>query len=388
MAALTLIANPGSASRKYALYDGEECRAQLHFELVGDAVRCTLTRQGQSKSITTKAHALHEAAAQLSALLSTHKILAPGEAIAKIGLRVVAPSSFFLQDRLLNDDVVAGLQTTQPRAPLHIAATLHELHELRAAYPEKPIWGISDSAFHITKPDYAWNYGLPIDDADRLEIKRFGYHGLSVASVVHTLRAHKKLVPKLVVCHLGSGASVTAVHGGLCLDTTMGYSPLEGLIMSTRSGSLDVTAARVLKEALDFDDAQLDEYLNTKSGLVGLGGSADIRELLELDASGNHRAQLALQTYVFNVQKAIGQMSAALGGVDMLVLTGTVGERSAPIRQRILAQLGYLDLYLDDHANDQCEQPPSPTRISRLARSKPIYVVPADEAGEMARRIS
>jgi acetate kinase len=240
----------------------------------------------------------------------------------------------------------------------------------------------------MTKPDFAWNYGIRLEDADKHDIKRFGYHGLSLASVIHTLRAYEKLPPRVVVCHLGSGASVTAVYHGKSFDTTMGYSPLEGLVMATRSGSIDPTAVRVLQAELGLSSDAMEEYLNKQSGLLGLSGvSSDIRELVEYESNGHHHASLALQTYVHNVQKAVGQMVAAMGGVDVLVFTGTVGERSFVMRERIVQKLHYLDFLLDGHTNRACEGPSELAVISRLAHSRPIFVVPASEEAEMVRRI-
>lgn len=384
---LTLIANPGSASRKYALFAGDKIRAQLHFEYLDYHIVCTIHRDGKYEHAQIDLKDFTDVASKLLDLLHEHKLLTDKEHISRIGLRIVAPSSFFLEDHEIFDDVISRLEALKPHAPMHIAVTLHELHALGKVFKDVPIVGVSDSAFHITKPDYAWNYGLPLEDADRLEIKRFGYHGISVASVVRTLHEAEKLPPKVIVCHLGSGASVTAVHGGKSVDTTMGYSPLEGVIMSTRSGTIDFTAVRALKEAFNYDDQQVDEYLNKHSGLQGLGGSADIRELLQREAYGDHKAHLALRTYVFSVQKAVGQMAAALGGADALVFTGTVGERSAAIRERITKRLHFLDFIIDDEENEKCEGTKAIDTVSRLAHSKPVYVVQADETGEMARHV-
>lgn len=385
---VTLVANPGSASRKYALYDGEQERAQLHFEWLYGKVICTLHRGGEQHVVHVGLHDLEATASQVTRLLQDNQALAPNETITKVGLRIVAPSSYFLEDHAIDDDFVAKLEAIQPRAPIHIAATLAELRTLRSSFPKAAVVGVSDSAFHITKPDYAWNYGISLDDADRFEIKRFGYHGLSVGSVIKELEAAHKLPPKVVVCHLGSGASVTAVHGGKSIDNTMGYSPLEGVIMSTRSGTIDPTAVRALRDVFRLDDNGIDNYLNNHSGLLGLGGSSDIRELLRREADGDTRSRLALQTYVYSVQKAIGQMASALGGLDALVFTGTVGERSAPIRERVTARLHYLDLILDSNANDATEAPEKLTVISRLAHSKPLYVAPTNESAEIVRRLN
>lgn len=382
---LILVANPGSASRKYALYEGTHERAGLHFEWEYGKVVCTLHRAGEQRVLHTGIADVDDAPGELMSILQANNLLGEDERIERIGLRIVAPSSYFLQDRDITDDFIKNLEEIRPRAPIHIAATLQELHTLRAQFSQAAIAGISDSAFHATKPDYAWNYGISLEDADRFEIKRFGYHGLSVESVVHALLDAEKLPRKLLVCHLGSGASVTAIMNGTSADNTMGYSPLEGVVMSTRSGSIDHTAVHALKDACRFDDEAVEDYLNHHSGLLGLGGSSDIRELLRREAEGDQRSRLALSTYVYSVQKAIAQMTAAVGGIDGLAFTGTVGERSAPMRERIIERLHYLDLSLDMHGNQAYKPQETPVVVSRLAHSKPIFIVPAREAAEIAR---
>jgi len=257
---------------------------------------------------------------------------------------------------------------------------------LQKYFPGIHVYGISDSGFHITKPDYAWNYAIPLADSDKYEIKRYGYHGLSVQSALHHLRRNDRLANKIVIAHLGSGGSITALHGGKSLDNTMGYSPLEGLMMATRSGSIDYSAVRALQIHSGMNNAETEVYLNEKSGLLGIGDSPDIRELLHREDNGDERAHLALSTYAYSVQKGIAQMTAALGGIDALVFTGTVGERSATMRQRIVARLHYLDFILDPHANNACQNPMGLETLSKLTQSKPIYVVHADEAAEIARQ--
>lgn len=388
MDSLILVSNPGSASRKYALFQGTKPIAQLHFEYDKGKVVCGVLFDDQERQTTVDASDINESVHYLIPIFKEYDLLPDDKHIGHIGLRVVAPSSFFLKDRLMDSETIEKLEKIRPHAPLHIEATLQEFHGLKERFPHTPIIGVSDSTFHADKPDYAWNYGLPLHDADRFEIKRFGYHGLSFASAVRNLRSSGRIPPRMVICHLGSGASVAAVWHGKGRDTTMGYSPLEGLIMATRSGSIDIVAAQVLKHELNLDDLGLQEYLNKKSGLLGLSGkSSDIRDLLEFETNGDHHAKLALQTYVYTVQKFIGQMTAVLGGVDMLVFTGTVGERSASIRKRIMEAFDYLEFTLDAKSNEKCIGPDSPTCISRLAQSKPIFVVPADESQEIANVI-
>lgn len=385
---LILVANPGSASRKYALYEGGKFLASLHFEYEDGRVVCGMRAGDNVWRLMPSITSIAEAANVLLPILREHHLLAAGQRPGRIGLRVVAPTGFFLSDRVFDDKVVDRLRAMHERVPLHIEAVLREYHELSHIFSEIPVIGVSDSGFHATKPDFAWNYGLPLTDSDRLEIKRFGYHGLSVAAAVRTLHDHDKLPPKVIVCHLGSGASVTAVWHGKSRDTTMGYSPLEGVIMSTRSGSFDASILPVLKRELGLNDVQLEAYLNEQSGLLGLSGSSDdIRVLLKREEDGDHFAHLALETYIFSIQKAIGQMSAVLGGVDLLAFTGTVGERSSAIRARVVSPFHYLDLTLDHHVNAACTSPMDLMCVSRLAHSRPVFVVPTDEAEEIVRHV-
>lgn len=383
---LILVSNPGSASRKYGLYKGGQALAELHFEYQDQRVVCTVEAGGERSSHAVAVDELSEACTVVLPELQAADVLVDPEAIDGIAVRVVAPSAYFLENRLLDEEATKHLEALTAVAPLHIAATLAEVRTLRAQFPGKPIVGVSDSRMHRTKPPYAWNYGISLDDADAHDIKRFGYHGISVASAVRHLRTADKLASKTIVVHLGSGASVTALHGGKSLDNTMGYSPLEGLVMATRSGTIDYSAANTLQSVRGLDSAATETYLNKEAGLLGLGGSSDIRELLQWESAGNQRAALALQTYVYAVQKGIAQMTAAFGGVDALVFTGTVGERSATIRHRVVDRLHYLDLLIDERSNKPCQQPSDITVISRLARSKPIYVVPTEEATEIAHQ--
>lgn len=378
---LVLVANPGSASRKYALFEGTTERAKLHFEWIDGSISYTLTginNPSDQIDLTT----LEAATSQVLPLFRRHSLIAEGEAVAAIALRIVAPGSYFLTNRLIDDEYMAKLHQAKNHAPLHVEAILTELNHLRQEFPTLPVYGISDSAFHSTKPERAWNYGISLELADRLEIKRFGYHGLSVLSSIKQISTPNKTI----VCHLGSGASVTAVQNDKSIDTTMGYSPLEGLIMSTRSGSLDTAAASRLKNELEYDDREFETYLNTQSGLKGLGGSSDIRELLKREETGNPQAHLAVETYIYTIQKGIGQMAAALKGADYLVFTGTVGERSSSIRGRVVEALDYLGFRLDPAANDATVNPKTPKAI-HAQNSKIVHVIPAQEEKEMAKHV-
>jgi acetate kinase len=386
MDTLVLAANPGSASRKYSLYDGDELLASLYFEYENGQIVCTAKSDDGSKRLQLNINDLEQTPEYI---VKTFE--AVGIKIANgfkcIGLRLVAPTTQFLKDCLLDDAVINKLAELEHLVPLHIRASLEEARGLKASFAGTPIIAVSDSAFHITKPDYAWNYAIPLEDADQLEIKRFGYHGISLASIVRELKALDKLPEKLIVCHLGSGNSVTAVLKGQSLDTTMGYSPLEGLMMATRSGSIDITAALALQKELRLSASELEDYLNKASGLLGVSGmSSDIRELLQAEANNHYRAGLALRMYVYRIQQAIGQMVAGLEGVDALVFTAAVGSRSFIIRQRVVEGLAYLGFSVDEPKNSNVVEPSSMQNISLDPQQKPIYVITTDEAKEIAIR--
>jgi acetate kinase len=389
MDTLTLVTNPGSASRKYALYDGKICLAQLHFENIGKStIRCTFSSNAENHVFDVTQKSLDAVVGLTIPLLEKYKILDSKKSIGSIGIRIVAPSSYFLKDRVIDAQVVDHLKAISERAPLHLKITLKEIKLLKLAFPRTKIIAVSDSAFHAQKPDYAWNYGIRLADADKLDIKRFGYHGLSVASIVDKLSHADKLPAKLLVCHLGGGVSVTAVKNGHSIDNTMGYTPLDGPVMATRSGSIDPTAVISLKAQLGLKDLEVEEYLNKASGLFGLSGlSGDIRELLEFEKA-NHHAELAIQTYIYSIQKYVGQMAAALNGCDALVFTGTIGVRSPVIRARIAKNFEYLDLFIDDKANKASRRESDILQTIHLdKKSKPIYVITTDESGQIAKQV-
>lgn len=380
MEKLILISNPGSASRKYSLFAGGKKVAGVHYEYEEGKIvySCDINGEKSSPAYAGISH-LTFAASNLGGVMESRGINMPKAAVAVIGVRIVAPSSYFQLDRALNKSVVAKLEQVAHLAPLHTNASLQEIHILSKAFPEAKIVGLSDSAFHVGLPDWSGRYALPSSASQKLDIKRFGYHGLSLESVVRQLQKKKRLPARLIVAHLGSGASVTAIKNGRSLDCSMGYSPLEGLMMSTRSGSLDVTASEVLADELKLSDLKLQDFLNNKSGLLGVSGySDDIRELLKVE-SKNSEAKLALKMYVKRAQGFIGQMAGVLGGVDALVFTGTVGERSNVARQRIVSGLLFLGLDIDPAKNHRFVEPGEIIQISPKSNPAKVLIVPADE---------
>ena len=382
---LILVVNPGSSSRKYGLFANGQKRANINFEFEDNKVIGKVEYNGSKFPIDCDDADLSGVSSHILPLLHKHEIISATDNLTAIGIRVVAPVMRFTKDELLTDEVEEVLEAIQQKAPLHITTVLAEIKQIKNHFPSTPLVAVSDTAFHATKPSHAWYYGIDTKFADQSGVKRYGYHGISVGSIVHSLTEKSLLAPKTIICHLGSGSSITAVQDGKSVETTMGYSPLEGLLMASRSGNIDVSAALAIKRELGLTDDGLEQYLNKQSGLLGVSGSSnDIRQLITSEAAGDKRAKLALDLFVYRIQQSIGQMAASMNGADLIVFTGTIGERSAIVRQRILERLEYLGFVCDDAVNDVTFEP-SDANIA-TASSKPALVVSTDEAAEIAHR--
>lgn len=258
---------------------------------------------------------------------------------------------------------------------------------MRKTFPKTPIVGISDSAFHKNVPDFAKYYAIPKEISDKYEMYHYGYHGISVGSIVERLSKGGKIGNKTIVCHLGGGSSVVAVKDGKSFNTSMGYSPLEGLVMATRAGDIDPVVVIHLGRKLKKEkDSELEEYFNEKCGLLGLSGiSSDVRDLISAESKGDKNAKLAIDKLVMSIKKYIGAFSAQMGGLDTLVFSGTIGERSFIIRERILNGLEYLGINMNKSVNDKSEGVDA--EISNSDSKVKVQVVLTDEMEDMAERL-
>ena len=384
---LILITNPGSSSRKYALYREDELLCSLHFEFEGKKVVCTLKRADESKKkLPLALDDLSSTVGVLNQILTDEGFLSKDVKIDAILARTAAPGAYFSHDHLVDDTCLKELDSAKKKAPLHIPTVAAEIEQFVKDFKGTPIITIADSGFHADRPELHKLYSIDPELAEKFDIKRWGFHGLSIGSIVNYMDREDILPEKLIVCHLGSGSSLTAVLNGKSLDTTMGYTPLEGLCMSTRCGSMDVAGALALKRNLKItDDEEFEKYLNKKCGLLGLSGSSDdMREIIRLRDEGDERGALAFNMFIYKVQTETGRLAASLGGVDALVFTATIGERSAPVRKAVVEKLGFLGFELDPAKNDSDLE----NRHENIARqsSKPIYVIRTDEFEEMIRR--
>ncbi len=381
-----LIVNTGSASKKYAFYEGAKKIYTAHFEMEGDSFIVTeTTEKGSEKKVINKEGYIGAVGVILESLIEK-QIISKREDMDLFGVRIVAPGEYFLTNRLITDEYLKMAEAALQKVPLHLGPALEEIKNIKKFFGDNmPIAGVSDTTFHATIPESSRFYAIPVKDSRELGLQRFGYHGISVQSV--TAKAAETLggLPeKVIVCHLGGGASVTAVKNGQSIDTSMGFTPLEGLVMATRVGDIDAGAVLYLAEKLGKDFKELEHYFNNECGLLGLSGkSSDIRELIELEKNGDADSALALRTYVTRIKQYIGRMAAVLGGVDLLILAGTVGERSFIMRERICENLEFLGIELDKELNNASNG--VDVELSKSGSKTKILVIKTDEMEEIAK---
>lgn len=300
--------------------------------------------------------------------------------------RVVHGGSRFIDGVLVDGEVVDELERLIPLAPLHNPPAVAGIRTLGRLRPDLPAVACFDTAFHTTIPDENAVYGIPHRWTEELGVRRYGFHGLSHAYVSRRTAALAGRRPedlRVVTCHLGAGASLAAVAFGRSVDTTMGFTPLEGLIMATRCGSVDPGALLWLQERLDLPAAAMSEVLSDESGLLGMSGvSGDIRKVIEAAGAGEARACLALDAYCARVRSGIGTMAASMGGADAVVFTGGVGERSALVRERSCRGLGFMGVELDAGRNEGAGEPD--VEISAPGAPVKVFRIGTREDLEMA----
>lgn len=382
-----LIINIGSASKKYSVYDGMEELVFFHFEKSADEFLLTIKGKGRFEKDKISLDDYTNSLEFLGNYLSENMSIDIDD-FSVLSFRIVAPGTYFLEHREIDDEYLEKLERARENSDLHLAPVIEELQKAKKVFSEQKKIGISDSAFHNTKLEVSKYYGISKSLQDKYDYKRFGYHGISVESVVEKVRNNEKNFPeKMLVCHLGGGVSFTAVKNGKSLDNTMGFSPLEGPMMATRSGNVDFTLLQDLfkKENINSTKEQ-DEFLFKKSGLLGLSQiSNDLRVLKEETFKGNKDARFAVQTYIYNILKNIYQMISVLKGVDMIVFTGTIGYRADFIRELILDEMlwdGYeYDLDKNLHGAENFDY----FYINTPDSSKKILICETDEMEQMAK---
>ena len=307
--------------------------------------------------------------------------------IDAVGHRIVHGGSEFVDPVLIDERVLRRLEALSDLAPLHQPKSLHGLEIVSRLLPKVPAVACFDTAFHARMPAAASTYALPPEWRKRWDLRRFGFHGLSHAYAsgrAAELAGRGREELRIVTCHLGAGASLAAVAGGVSVDTTMGFTPLEGLVMATRSGSIDPGLLLWLEEHVGMPPSELASTLEHRSGLLGLTGSSDMRAILEAEAAGGSDAALAIDVYLHRLRAGIAAMAAAMDGLDVLVFTGGVGERSAPIRERAAHGLSFLGIELDGAAN---AAPQLDAEIGATGAGVRTFVIEAREDLQIARDV-
>ncbi len=356
-----LVINCGSSSLKYQLInsDSEAVLAKGLCERIGIDGRLVYQKAGLDKEITEVSMPTHKEAIQmvLDALVNPKSgALADLGEIDAVGHRMVHGGESFTKSVILTEDVLKEFEACSDLAPLHNPANLIGVRACQELMEGVPMVGVFDTAFHQTMPKKAYLYGLPYEYYEKYKVRRYGFHGTSHSFVSKRCAEFLNLDAKnsrIIVAHLGNGASISAVKNGECVDTSMGLTPLEGLVMGTRSGDIDPAIIEYIAKKEDLDIAGIMNVLNKKSGVEGLSGvSSDFRDLEDAYNKGNERAIIACEVFAYRVAKYIGSYVAAMNGVDAIAFTAGIGENSGFVRRMVVSYLGYLGITLDESAND------------------------------------
>ena len=387
-----LVINCGSSSLKYQLFDmrDESVLAKGLVERIGiEGARIKHTKTGMETVIKNKDIPNHKVAfkAVEEALLDReHGVLGSLDELAAVGHRVVHAGEKYAGSVMITQDVIDALEECVPLAPLHNPANLMGIYAVTEALPRVPQVGVFDTAFHQTMPGCAFMYGVPYHYYEKYKVRRYGFHGTShfyVSQRAAEILGKPVESLRIVTCHMGNGSSITAVKGGKSVDTSMGFSPLPGVIMGTRSGDVDPLLVSFLAEQEGIDNKAMSHVLNKESGLLGISGvSSDLRDVEEAADNGNQRARLAEEMLYYGVKKYIGSYAAAMGGIDALVFTAGIGENSARAREGICAGLEFLGIRIDKEKNKVRGK----ERIVSPDDGKvAVLVVPTDEELVIAR---
>lgn len=387
-----LVLNCGSSSIKYKLYnmDDESVLAQGGVERIGlDEAFIKITLPSGEKKII-----MHDMPDHKEGVNFVFKCLLDPEfgalrsldEIDAVGHRVVQGGDLFEKSCLVTKEVEDGIESLCDLAPVHNAGHLRGIRAVNALMPNVPQVTVFDNAFHSTMPDYAYLYAVPYELYKKYHVRRYGFHGTShryVSQRVCEFLGVDIKTQKIITCHVGNGASIAAVKYGKVIDTSMGLTPLAGLMMGSRSGDIDPSAVTYLMEKLGKTPQEMAEFLNKESGVLGISGlSSDMREIEKADNEGNERAHLALKMYNYRIKKYIGEYAAAMGGVDIIVWTAGVGENQEDVRLESCSGLEFLGIKMDKEAN-HCR---GVERIISAPDSKvKVCLIPTDEEIVIAR---
>ena len=388
-----LVINCGSSSLKFQLInaESEEVLAKGLCERIGIDGRLTYQPAGGEKEISEKAMPTHTEAIQFVIDALTNEktgVVKSLSEIEAVGHRIVHGGEKFASSVVITEEVKKAVEECNDLAPLHNPANLIGVEACEKLMPGTPMVAVFDTAFHQTMPEKAYMYGLPYEYYEKYKVRRYGFHGTSHSYVSKKAaevmgKAYDEV--KTIVCHLGNGASVSAVLNGKSVDTSMGLTPLEGLVMGTRSGDIDPAIMEFIAQKENLDIEGIMNVLNKKSGVFGLSGgiSSDFRDLTGAMAEGDKKAKIALEVFAYRVAKYIGAYAAAMYGVDVIVFTAGIGENVSYVREQVCSYLGYLGVELDLDANEKLRGEQG--EITKPGCKVRVFVIPTNEELAIAR---
>ena len=388
-----LVINCGSSSLKFQLInaESEEVLAKGLCERIGIDGRLTYQPAGGEKEISEKAMPTHTEAIQFVIDALTNEKTGVVKSLSEIGAvghRIVHGGEKFASSVVITEEVKKAVEECNDLAPLHNPANMIGVEACEKLMPGTPMVAVFDTAFHQTMPEKAYMYGLPYEYYEKYKVRRYGFHGTSHSYVSKKAaevmgKAYDEV--KTIVCHLGNGASVSAVLNGKSVDTSMGLTPLEGLVMGTRSGDIDPAIMEFIAQKENLDIEGIMNVLNKKSGVFGLSGeiSSDFRDLTGAMAEGDKKAKIALEVFAYRVAKYIGAYAAAMNGVDDIVFTAGIGENVSYVREQVCSYLGYLGVELDPDANEKFRGEQG--EITKPGCKVRVFVIPTNEELAIAR---
>ena len=380
------VVNCGSSSIKYQLIDmkDESVIAKGLVERIGiEGSVLTHTPAGKDKvrlesAIPDHVDGIKKVLAAL--VVPNHGVIKSMDEIDAVGHRVVHGGEIFNESVVITDEVLKQIEDLSDMAPLHQPANVSGIRACQKLMPNTPQVAVFDTAFHQTMPPVAYMFGVKYEEYKDYGIRKYGFHGTShkyVSGVAAQLLGKDIKDTKIITCHLGNGSSITAVDGGKSVDTSMGFTPLDGVLMGTRTGSIDPAVVPVLMQKKGLDAAGVDKYMNKECGVLGVSGvSSDFRDLEDAAAKGNERAQLALDMFCYQVKRYVGAYAAAMGGVDAIVFTAGVGENDIHTRQQVCAGLEFLGVKLDADRNNVRGKV---TEISAADSKVKVFLIPTNE---------
>lgn len=390
---LILVVNAGSSSLKYQLLDmkDESVLAKGNCDRIGiDGHIAHKTADGREYSADCNFPTHTEAFMELVKVLTTGDaaVIKSMDEISAVGHRIVQGAEIFSETTLVTDEIIDQIDELRELAPVHNHAHALALRACKQVLPASvPQAVVFDTAFHQTMPEKAYMFGFPYEDYETYHVRKYGFHGTShrfVSAALAKAMGKDAKELKIVSCHLGNGSSITAVDGGKSVDTTMGFTPLDGILMGTRTGSVDPSAVTFLMEKHGFTPAEMSDYMNKKSGFLGVSGvGSDNRDVTAAAAEGNKRAQLSKDMLVYEIKKYIGAFAAAMNGLDAVLFTGGIGENAPDVREAVCSDMDVLGIKIDAVANAGVKG--KLAKVSQSDSKVEVWVVPTNEELLIAR---